>query len=198
MPFTVALSILGYVIWKVVVWRNAGPLELMEQRLKLRDDEIADYKRKLGGASPDQAKGRLEALEATVRALAPQRITAEVRQKMVPILRAQQGSLIEVTHDVTASGMKPLFDDLVGVLKQAGWRVDEAIAMAVGQPSPAGIKILVPGPGARTPPQIAIINALGHAGLDFDLSKEKPPPTLNNRPSPDVAMFIMNPITDSL
>jgi hypothetical protein len=64
--FLVVTVLLAGTIWLVVKALKAEQVGSLEARLKLRDDEIADYKRKLDGASPQQAHDRIEALERRI------------------------------------------------------------------------------------------------------------------------------------
>lgn len=41
----------------------------LEERIRLRDDQLSDYKKRLDGASPDQAADRIAALEMQVAEL---------------------------------------------------------------------------------------------------------------------------------
>src|SRR4051812_48406351 len=54
----------------------------LEHRLKLKDDRIADYERKLEGATPDEAKARIQALEHRLEALAPRRLSEEDKKML--------------------------------------------------------------------------------------------------------------------
>jgi hypothetical protein len=60
--FMIALSVLLVGAWSTIDWRFAKIIEG-------KDGIIALYKERLNGASPDQAKAKIEALEAQVSAL---------------------------------------------------------------------------------------------------------------------------------
>jgi hypothetical protein len=64
---TLFLSGLAYLAAR---WRYAGRLETIEERIKFRDDLVADYRQKLQGASPDEARARIDVLEAELRSIA--------------------------------------------------------------------------------------------------------------------------------
>lgn len=197
MPFLTAVAVMALVVWKILGWRNAGMVEALEHRLQLRDDEIADYKRKLGGDSPDQAKDRLDALEAIVRAISPRRITAEVRQRIAPILSAGESGLLELNYDVAAGTMIPLCEDLARILEQSGWHVDKYRSLAIGDPSASGISITLPDLDAHTPPQAALLSALKTAGLQFDLRQGLMPQHEPGSRKPDAVMSITSPKTET-
>lgn len=53
--FFAAVGVMSVVIWKLLSWRHAP-----------KDDLISLYKARLDGATPDEAKARIETLEATI------------------------------------------------------------------------------------------------------------------------------------
>jgi hypothetical protein len=193
MPFLLATVVVSVAVWKVLAWRNAGPIEVLEQRIKLRDDEISDYKRKLDGASPDEAKARLDALEATVRAIAPRRISADVRHRITPILSGAIGGYIELLTDMAAPTIVPLADDLARILAQSGWDVSRMGVVGVGKPPDSGIELTVPDPNALTAPQAALVSALQEAGLGLDLRQGLMPHHERGARKPDAVILITNP-----
>jgi hypothetical protein len=54
--FVAALAVMSVIVWKLLAWRHAP-----------KDDLIALYKGRLDGATPDQARARIDELEATIR-----------------------------------------------------------------------------------------------------------------------------------
>jgi hypothetical protein len=71
--FAIAVFVLGTLIWLALRWQYSA-------RLAHRDDEIAAYRRKLDGASPDEAAQKIAALEKRLDAATP-----------VPIEELQRG-----------------------------------------------------------------------------------------------------------
>jgi hypothetical protein len=61
-PLQRAFVILGAIIWSMLRWRYAKMIEH-------RNGIIALYKARLNGASPDQAKARMDSLEGQVVSL---------------------------------------------------------------------------------------------------------------------------------
>jgi uncharacterized caspase-like protein len=61
---------------------------------KLQADQIVDYKTKLSGASPDEAKARLDALETIVADLSPRLLSEEQSRKLISILSTDPGRAI--------------------------------------------------------------------------------------------------------
>lgn len=61
--FAICLFVVGGVIYLILRAMKAQEIADLNSRLTLRNDEIADYRRKLDGKSPDEAKAFVEALE---------------------------------------------------------------------------------------------------------------------------------------
>lgn len=64
--FLICLFVVGGVIFLVLRSLKAQEIADLNSRLTLRNDEIADYRRKLDGKTPDEAKSFVEALEVEV------------------------------------------------------------------------------------------------------------------------------------
>jgi hypothetical protein len=61
--FVILVLIIG-AVWFVVNWSYSGVLTSKTGQLELQDRQLADYKQKLNGANPEQAKSRIDDLEA--------------------------------------------------------------------------------------------------------------------------------------
>jgi hypothetical protein len=115
LAFLIALSVLVGGAWSAINWRFA---EIIESK----DGIIALYKERLNGASPDQAKAKIEALEAQVSAL---------RNREWPPLTATASA----TFKAALMGVEPrqvfifaedrdgifLIRSLIQALNEAGW-----------------------------------------------------------------------------
>lgn len=73
LPFVISLVTSVAIVWGVFHFVYRTRFENMEARLEIKDDQIElvtrqrdEYLEKLGGASPDQAKARIEELEKRV------------------------------------------------------------------------------------------------------------------------------------
>ncbi|SRR5712692_259791 len=65
-PFILAIAVAVGVIWYIVNYAYSTVLTSKNAQLELADRQIADYKQKLGGASPDEAKAQIDALDKQV------------------------------------------------------------------------------------------------------------------------------------
>jgi hypothetical protein len=169
------------VSWIVILWlarwRCRSRIENLQTLTDLREAQLQDYKDKLNGASPDQARTRMEALESRlfevlsqVASLAPRTLTDRQRRAALAALDRFRGSRIKILSDAAAPDVKPLADALTATFNGAAWHVETGIALEAADSPPTGIALLVPDPARLTPPQQSIAEALRDAGLAFDLS----------------------------
>ena len=84
-PFISILVVISLVAYQAAKWRYGAQLEQRDERIKHKDELIADYKAKLSGATPDEARAQIQALELEVTALrveadATRNVKARTRQ----------------------------------------------------------------------------------------------------------------------
>ncbi|HMT40535.1 MAG TPA: hypothetical protein PKC48_03330 [Sphingorhabdus sp.] len=172
-PFIASLLFAGWLIWLAVKHTFATRLENARSTIDLQDRQLQDYKDKLDGASPEQAKARLDALEQRIedgfRALAPRRVSDEQRQAMVAILDAEHGNHVTIAQDAAIADARPLAQGIAAVFHAARWTTSSAMVMGLGNPPPSGVGLMVQDQNNLTPPQRAIYNALQAAGIAFDI-----------------------------
>jgi hypothetical protein len=114
--FAAAVLLLGALIWAALKWRYAHSLEQ-------RNHLIALYKARLNGATPDQAKARIDSLEGQVVSLKSREWTklhpaavTEFENSLAP-----QGShAVSVLPQDRDSAF--LARDLVDAFKRIGWK----------------------------------------------------------------------------
>ena len=126
-----ALLVLAGVIWWVVNHLKTNQIESLKGRLKLRDDEIADYKRK-AGATPDLAAARIEALEKQVASILPPRLTPEQKRTLIDALKKLPRSDIGVVAENGATEIMPLARDIRAVFTDAGWGGGRSVGVVFG------------------------------------------------------------------
>ena len=61
------------VVWFAINWSYRSVISSRDGEINLLERQRDDYKDKLGGASPDEARARIDRLETQVKALAPRR-----------------------------------------------------------------------------------------------------------------------------
>jgi hypothetical protein len=105
-------------------WRYAGSIETLEHRLKLRDDRIAEFDRKLSGASPDEAKAKIDSLEAALRSITEREWPAlSDRASQILRDRLQAFGPVQVILIVKDRDGRRLARSLEPVFAQIGWPV---------------------------------------------------------------------------
>ena len=121
--FVAAVLFLGAIIWAALRWRYSGIIEH-------RNDIIALYKARLNGATPDQAKAKMDSLEGQVLSLKnrgwPKLTPAAVTdfERML----ASQGSHVVLVLPQDRD-LVFLARDLVDVFKRAGWKAKRETSM---------------------------------------------------------------------
>jgi len=65
--FFVILVLIVGAVWVAFNWSYGAVLATKNGQIELQDRQLADYRDKLKGATPDQAKAKIDSLERTVR-----------------------------------------------------------------------------------------------------------------------------------
>src|SRR5262249_60686968 len=103
--FATALLVAGMAIYWVMDWRYVAILSNRDSEIALLKSQRDDYKDKLGGASPDQARARIDALESRLAQLEPKlenrfarleprRITPEQRATFIQAINVNKGTAL--------------------------------------------------------------------------------------------------------
>lgn len=176
--FFICVLIVAGVIFGLLRALKAQEIEDLKSRLTLRNDEISDYQRKLNGASPDEAKARLDALEATVASLKPRRLSQEARDEISAAVRSSSGSVL-IMRDMAAAEVQGLAADFAGAFQAAGWRTSAGIVGGIGNPPPTGLAIEVPDPSALGEAEGNFLAVLNRFGLQYDVGRLQQPGEMN-------------------
>lgn len=168
-PFLTAVLFAGWLIWLFVKHSYDIRLANADSTKQLLERKLQDYSDKLSGASPDEAKARMDALEARLDAMGPRKVSPEKRQDMVKILSKFSGQLASIAHDAGASDAQVLSKGIAAAFTDSGWRVQLPMVMGLGNPPQTGIGVSVANPAQLTPEEQSACDALRSAGLDFDL-----------------------------
>jgi hypothetical protein len=168
----------------------------LESRLQLRDDEIADYKRKLAGASPDEAAARIAALEATVAKLGPRKLSLEQRQAMIRFLHPYGGCEIDISADAGSADGAHLQRGLIAAFQESGWTANASMVMGPNRHPRTGLGLIVPEIAMLTGAQQAVANALEVVGLEFDRIEEPMQPRFPGQAPPVGQIIITTRLDD--
>jgi len=114
--FGAAVLFLGAIIWVALRWRYSGIIERSSRMIAL-------YKERLNGATPDQAKAKIDSLEGQVVSLKnrewPKLHPAAVAD-FESVLASQGPHVVSVLPQDRDSGF--LARDLVDAFKRMGWK----------------------------------------------------------------------------
>jgi hypothetical protein len=177
--FLIAIAIVAGLIWAAMSWSYSSQITNLQSRLSLRDDQISDYKSKLDGATPAEARKRLDDLENQVKVLSARRLTTQQKEKIAKALAGAVG-VIDIAHDMAAADAKAYTGDFALAFRSAGWIVSLPAALGISNPPATGIGLRVRNPAALTTAELVVKRALEAAEIGFDIQKELRP----SRPNP--------------
>lgn len=121
--FGAAVLFLGVIIWAALRWRYSG---IIEHRNRI----IALYKARLNGATPDQAKAKIDSLEGQVASLKNrewQKLTSAAVTDFESVLASQGPHVVSVLPQDRDSVF--LARDLVDAFKRIGWKARRDTSM---------------------------------------------------------------------
>lgn len=171
--FAIGLTVIGLLIWTVVRWSKAKEISDLESRLKLRDDEIADYKRKLDGATPDEAHHQIEELRAAIRRLDGPKLTADQAGALAMAAARAPGNL-EINCDVGFVQGRAYARALGEAFSAPGWQVYIGNVGGVEDIPKKTLTVSLRPEENRTDQDRAMIAALDAAGLEYECLYDAP------------------------
>ena len=121
--FGAAVLFLGAIIWAALRWRYSG---IIEHRNRI----IALYKARLDGATPDQAKAKIDSLEGQVVSLKNRewpKLTPAAVTDFESILASQGSHVVSVLPQ--DKDLVFLARDLVDAFKRIGWKAKRDTSM---------------------------------------------------------------------
>lgn len=112
----------------IVRWQTSERFETVNERLRLKDDELAKYKRGTNTETPDEAKRLVEDLEQRLRASDPTVLDEAQVENFKSAISATPGYVV-FHRDLGASGMDRLAGQLQRAFRSAGWKLGEGMSM---------------------------------------------------------------------
>jgi len=179
--FIICLIVLVVLIFGLVRAIKAQEIANLKSQLDLKSAEISEYRRKLGGASPDQAKERIDALEAEldqrIKLLEP-RVLTDASLEAVRLAAAEATGTIYISNNGQAADAGKLADQLASAFQRAGWRVERPTVLGVPNPPLTDLRLTIPPSDEATPAQLAAAKAIHACGLPYTTV----PPPFSHRP----------------
>jgi hypothetical protein len=169
--FIVILLLLAGALWLLFNWSYGSILANKSSQIELQDRQLADYKQKLDGASPDQAKARIDTLEARLAAIEPRRLTADQRASLKSKLgiQAPAATLISIAGEASGDSMQ-LAADFASVFRAAGgWTVQESSVIGIGNRPANGLRLTVKNSQSPSREVQLVVEALRSARIDFEV-----------------------------
>ena len=120
--FFVILVLMVGAVWVAFSWAYSGVLASKNGQIELQDRQLADYRDKLKGATPEEAKAKIDALEDKVRNTIGDRwevLTKDESDKLVSLIAALPKRRIQVMY-VNYLG-KNLAKSFADAFEKAGW-----------------------------------------------------------------------------
>ncbi|MER9329861.1 hypothetical protein [Mesorhizobium sp. M0488] len=142
----------------------------LESRHIAKDEKIADYQSKLNGATPDEARNLISALERRLAALEPRNLDPEQSRLLSTHLSNKPGS-IQLIKDVGSPESGKIYAQFGVLLRRLGWELMEGSVMGLGNPPPTGIAVQSHAGDTLTEDAKALIAALQAAGIEYDVQK---------------------------
>lgn len=172
--FVLAVVATAAVVWGIVHVSYRTIASNKDRHIAALERRVADYRNVVGGATPDEARRRLAAMELELKSLRlrmqPRRVTPAQRQAILDHSRLPAGAQprgVTVIVEQNCSDCPAFAAELVAALRDTqGWTVGTAAASPADRPS-TGLAIRVP-ERLRPPPDAAVLQrALRSAGLEF-------------------------------
>jgi hypothetical protein len=120
--FALMTAVIITVVWLIVNYSYSTILSNKNSQIELQDRQLSDYKQKLDGASPDQAKAKIDALEKT--------IDLTIGKRWEPLTKSEIAALSQALSDVPKIRVQIMYENALGkdlgqsfydAFKQAGW-----------------------------------------------------------------------------
>jgi hypothetical protein len=119
--FAICVAVVTGVLFVVLRAFKAQEIADLHSRLTLKSDEAADYRRKLDGATPEEARARVTKLELEVQqlksAVSHRRINADIRNALDRITATKP---VKITYNASAEDGPELATEIRDYLRRRG------------------------------------------------------------------------------
>jgi hypothetical protein len=176
-PFLIAAFVVGVVIWRVLNHHYKGRLETKDDLIRLKDGQLQDYKDKLSGATPDEAKEQIAALRKEIEALEPKQrtLTPDQKKALTEFAATKQfvGSHAEIIYVPSVHETVVFATEIAAALQEGGWPVRADFALGGGLRPTRGLSLAVHNMEKRSAMAMMLGLALERAGLPFKWEQQE-------------------------
>jgi len=171
-PLAFIASVLAMtgLVYAAMRWRYGRVISHLEERVKFRDDRLAEYREKLHTGSPDEAKAKIDALENRLAQLQPRRLTDQQRCRLRDVARdAGNPYSIQIAYDVGCPDGQVFSGDFRAAFANAGWRVTRTAVLGGREVPTSGRGLQVADTKKLTSAELVVHNALVQAGIPHNV-----------------------------
>ena len=180
-PYLMTAIVIGLAIWAAHKWAYGHRLEKKDDTIALLDREVADYKRKLDGATPDEARAKIDELKEEIqqfkRQFGPRTFTPHQKKAFISCLskyRDQKVSLC-VDHDATGGDCNRYAREIAAAIVDAtGWPMRQGTVIGPSRTAGCGLALIVRDAANLPPAAMAIAAAFHAAGVPFEIISPSP------------------------
>lgn len=165
---SLSILVLSAALTAIVVWFVSGARyrrTIAQLRVRLKEFETS-----LDGATPDEARRRIESLTARVARLEPRRLTGKQKAILQPLLTLPESAgitNINVAYDAACGDGKEYAGDFIRLLTSCpGWRPCRVTIFGSSHRAEAGLAIVCFGRGRTAAGAKVLSKAFAEAGID--------------------------------
>ena len=171
-PWSVAIiaAVVAAVVWFFAGQIYGSAVSAKDATIETLKTQNDSYKEKLSGATPEEAKKRIDDLEARLARVEPRRLTDDQRRIISNSIGALGvGHWIAIQSDMSCGDCNQYAVDFQKTLSDLRWQMIMPKVMAAARASTKGIAILTPDPTNPLPEAAMLAHALSEAKIPFDL-----------------------------
>jgi hypothetical protein len=174
--FTLMVLAAGVVMWALTQWSYSALLSGKDSQIAFLERRLGDWRDKMAGMSPDEAKARVQALESQLKMLEirlqPRRLSDEQRQVLVDRARLRPGVqyTLTVLREADCSDCDQFAAQLVAALRESsGWSINIALLPEAVEKPRYGLGIRVADPLRPPSEAVRLQGMLQSARVAFEM-----------------------------
>lgn len=168
--FLIGIIITGGAMYAFVRHQLGDRISALEERIKLKDDQLCEYRDKLNGASPDEVKARIDGLEGRLQELREEFAPRSLDQNQKTAIH-EKASLaagqVTVVYDMACADGSAFATSIQQALKDAGWQVSNGMVGGPSNPPVEGLALRVPDIANLTNEAQSLKDALDATGIPY-------------------------------